>query len=774
MAATDSPTTGMGDTGFRIVLLPTLDEVDSHSENSSIDDAYHSDPHDASSIFQHDHEPTSPAELSSHPEIPTHPIPSLQDAFEESLREVTYGGAAGKPKLGERNPQARREQLLDQDRDDAAFDAVWRYRPGQAQHEVIKLVAQITFGVYLLLNGLANDNAQVIGILQGHIDEVDEFLEVALEDMAQAATDMRDRMDLLQLPMANMDVLGDMLEDPNFRSEMMERNEKIDHILARTNIAMRQWDDDIDAGLRCSTAFQSWLISIKDNPSRAGQPQLEEIYEAMKGNAEGWLHAFDEMNSRIQVVNEVIIRLMTVLAEMEKKTGEVTRLTWRMQPTSPRFTFPIPAKQHEAALPVASPVRLSMTSPRSPDATAPPSTATPKIAPLSRTPGSLRSVHSLRKSAPRLSVRSISSASAQRPKTRSGSISSPQANVNRLSRSNSISTVRAIEVDIDADTFDIEDLNEFPLPGSTPLLPPATMNKRPGGRTGATPPRPRIDTTDKILMVEEVEEPQEDMYILQPRTYTPKPPPTPVSPPLTPMTPILRDAIALAAQLEAQRQSFQPVQKRSSLRQRVSVKASLPEAIHIPSAAEHLTQRSRASVASPATATSQVQDSAYGSDIDNKYRRPPRMASHSDMSNPLHRMSPMSEQQQFYRPVLASPHSPLQQRPHTAVPHESGYRPSASYPQYLRSQPSRLGGMSMLSTVTASTYNDGRTGTATVRTQPGDKSLKKKKSAFGWFKKAFSLDEEEKAAFEARKALRFQESRQDPHSPKFLDGKRLR
>ena len=59
-------------------------------------------------------------------------------------------------------------------------------------------------------------------------------------------------------------------------------------------------------------------------------------------------------------------------------------------------------------------------------------------------------------------------------------------------------------------------------------------------------------------------------------------------------------------------------------------------------------------------------------------------------------------------------------------------------------------------------------------TQGGDKHLKKKKSAFGWFKKAFSLDEEEKATFEARKTMQSNERYFDSRSPKFLDGKRLR
>jgi hypothetical protein len=70
-------------------------------------------------------------------------------------------------------------------------------------------------------------------------------------------------------------------------------------------------------------------------------------------------------------------------------------------------------------------------------------------------------------------------------------------------------------------------------------------------------------------------------------------------------------------------------------------------------------------------------------------------------------------------------------------------------------------GMSMVSNSTTMTNQTGQT-------------LKKKRSAFGWLKKAFSLDEEERAAFEQKKNQRTPEPYYDVRSPKFLDGKRIR
>lgn len=304
---------------LRIVLVPTSDDGNDASEHdiggSEVDRRFSSD------SYRSYRAPNQ--------SIPTHPIPSLQDAFAESLDEVTSETEGpGKPKLRELDAQGRRGRLLEQAAEDEPFDTLWRYRPGQQQHEMYKLISQITFGVYLLLNSLAADNGQVVTILQGHIDEVDEFLEVMLEDFAQAHKDLTERIALLQLPMANRQAFENMLEDRTFRAKILAGNERIDHILARTNAVMKQWDDDIDAGLRSSEAFMEWLNEHKNIKWPESEPDLDSIYRAMKGNADGWLNTFDDLNNQAQDLNGLVIKLMTIVAEMEKTAGEVSRKTW--------------------------------------------------------------------------------------------------------------------------------------------------------------------------------------------------------------------------------------------------------------------------------------------------------------------------------------------------------------------------------------------------------------------------------------------------------------
>lgn len=252
----------------------------------------------------------------------------MQGAFAESLLEVTDGKPAAKPKIRYGDARARREELISQERDDELHSASWRYRAGQQQHELHKLMAQISFGVYLLLNGMANSTSQVVNILQGHIDEVDEFLEVAMEDLQEASTDLQERIDYLRLPMENMDVFEKLLEDRSFRLQIVEGNEKIEHIIARTNLLLGQYDQDVQQGLTSAREFALYLAQQEDGPWRRDRPDVVDIYDAMRGNTEGWFNAFADMQARGQEVNTLVMRISQIVAEISSKAGEVSRKTW--------------------------------------------------------------------------------------------------------------------------------------------------------------------------------------------------------------------------------------------------------------------------------------------------------------------------------------------------------------------------------------------------------------------------------------------------------------
>lgn len=263
----------------------------------------------------------------------------------------------------------------------------------------------------------------------------------------------------------------------------------------------------------------------------------------------------------------------------------------------------------------------------------------------------------------------------------------------------------------------------------------------------------------------------ESLYVLQPRIYSPRTPerlPSPAFDSTADITPKPEPRVEPPNQ--------DPVRRvvRGSLRQRMSLKSIVPNAIHIPPrpVADASTLRPSSKYATPLSTSSQPFDSAYCSDTEARSLRQGSYAgSESSLSPPVRPNmvhSPRSDHLQYYRPVEASPHSPLQQRPHTAM----GPRTSQLSPHQLRNQQSPLGSVRTPSNGTLGAY-DG-TATPTIRSPGEAKSPKKKKSTFGWFKKAFSLDEEERAEFEARRARAQMDRYYDGNSPKFLDGRRIR
>ena len=372
---------------------------------------------------------------------------------------------------------------------------------------------------------------------------------------------------------------------------------------------------------------------------------------------------------------------------------------------------------------------------------------------------------------------------------------------------------------------DINDsLADFPLPGSAPLLPPSRDPARVARKSQSVDAlRLHIDTSKKHNPVSEAvpevvleEEPDDaPMYLLQPLTYTPKLP-APVPSPMkndthTPSPRIDSGAFhqspgsanpkPVPARQANQnppwgqpnpgpvRESSQNSLPSKSIRHRVSLRRAVPQDIRIPSSNSnnhsHSRAESRPSLVSPRMSNNsshpEVRESA-GSGMQ-QYRESsgseassfqqhviPRVASHAELRpvRPTLMQSPNSDYQ-HYHPVRASPHSPLQQRPHTAVGAHSN-RPSGYFPS---NQPSRLGSIAPMENFDNRTLRSQAPSVAPTATT--NRTLKKKKSAFGWFKKAFTMDEEEKAAFEARRNFHSDGGAYyKDKDPKFLDGKRMR
>jgi hypothetical protein len=268
-------------------------------------------------------------------QVPTHPIPSMQGAFAESMLEAAENLVSQVPQPNTSDAVTRRRILLEQDITEETYASKWKQRPGQRYHELWKLMAQISFGIYLLLNGIAKDDEQVLTILQGHVDEVDSFLEMTLEDFDLALKDIDERLKFLKMPLENITIFDAMLEDREFRLQIVTGNERIEHIITRTATAMNDALKDVQQGLDATKEFAIYLAEEHDDrPWKRERPEMQKVYDAMKGNAEGWYKAYASLQTKGNALATALAQLGTIVTEMDRRAGEVSRKT--------RVRIPVP------------------------------------------------------------------------------------------------------------------------------------------------------------------------------------------------------------------------------------------------------------------------------------------------------------------------------------------------------------------------------------------------------------------------------------------------
>lgn len=304
------------------------DPVDAHGRRLSIV-SLHKDyvPNDEirlSVISVHDDEPNT-ASQTRETQVPTHPIASMQAAFEESMLDAFDNDTpAPKPVLG--NAAERRKALLDQDISAETHAGKWKQKPGQRYHELWKIMSQISFGIYLLLNGLARDDEQALTILQGHVDEVDGFLETTLEDFDLAQEDIDERLKNLKLPLENISVFQDMMEDRDFRNQIVSGNETIEHIITRTAAAMKDSLRNVQQGMEATREVAGYMAEEKARHEwQTERPEMKEVFEAMKGNADGWYKAYVSLQTKGNKLGVALVQLGSIVAEIDKRAGEISR-----------------------------------------------------------------------------------------------------------------------------------------------------------------------------------------------------------------------------------------------------------------------------------------------------------------------------------------------------------------------------------------------------------------------------------------------------------------
>ena len=285
------------ESGWSVPLAMAEEDMETASESDSMDDA-----------------------------PPVHPVPTMQGAFEESMTETMNGENEDETpdRYSKADSVTRRKMLLEQDHYERTVAGRWKQKRGEKFHPLWKLVAQISFGMHLLQQGLAKSDEEVLKILQTHVDEVDGFLERTTEDFDLAQGDINERIRYLKLPLEHGQVFDQMLADRPFRVAIVEGNEKIEHIIDRTAAAMNDALKDAQKGLDATRELAKYMTRV-DKMWEDRTEDHDSVYLAMIGNTEGWTRAFLTLQSKGSHLRKALVQLGGIVAEMQRRAGAASR-----------------------------------------------------------------------------------------------------------------------------------------------------------------------------------------------------------------------------------------------------------------------------------------------------------------------------------------------------------------------------------------------------------------------------------------------------------------
>ena len=258
---------------------------------------------------------------------PSQPVPAMQAAFEESIHESTDETERPRsPSPEPKDAQGRRQRLLEKKQYDDSWTSRWHQRPTAQHHPLMKLLAQIVFGMHLLQQQQAKSEEEVVKILQNHVNEVDTFLERTSEDFDLAIRDIEDRIRYLKLPMTHIDVFEVMLEDKKFRSQLLDGNGKIEKIFDRTTRAMNAALLDVQKGIQANKELGKYLSDVHEKWPKHKRG-IFEVYEAMRGNEQGWKSYLKELQTKGDMLGELLKQLSRVISQMSQMAGTASRRT---------------------------------------------------------------------------------------------------------------------------------------------------------------------------------------------------------------------------------------------------------------------------------------------------------------------------------------------------------------------------------------------------------------------------------------------------------------
>jgi hypothetical protein len=182
----------------------------------------------------------------------------------------------------------------------------------------------MVFGVHLLGKRLAKSETSVMKILQTHVDELDGFLQRTTEDFLIIRLDVRTRIQYLSLPLGNLDVFDEMLQDRGFRLAVVSYNDQIEHSIYRFTLAITDALKDLQKAKEAMGALWFYFRELADEGCFEAE-SLHAFRQAMMDNMEGWIIAISKLRRRGAALQKALSQLGLATTEMQRRVGVASR-----------------------------------------------------------------------------------------------------------------------------------------------------------------------------------------------------------------------------------------------------------------------------------------------------------------------------------------------------------------------------------------------------------------------------------------------------------------
>jgi len=261
--------------------------------------------------------------------FPTHPLPSMQGPFEESMLDAT-GNTGFVPFKNPRRTVDQRQHMLCREHEapelswNFTYNCHWRNNSKGKYHPLLKTIAQIVFGVHLLHQHLEKSVADVADILLKHVNELDSFLQRANEDIEGSLRDMLFRRKCLKVPMEHVNEFDRLLDDRTYRFQLLEGNVTIERTINRMSQMLNDYLVDMSTFRDATNELDAYLRAIGLNWT-APDGDVGKICAAMAGNASGWSQFLQSLVAKSERLGVVLVQVSSYCNEIEKRCGAASR-----------------------------------------------------------------------------------------------------------------------------------------------------------------------------------------------------------------------------------------------------------------------------------------------------------------------------------------------------------------------------------------------------------------------------------------------------------------